>query len=79
MFKQYYLHRQKLVYCAHDAATWLLSGIFLRPIAARLSKCLPFFGIVIILMTFVCILKVVSPLSSNFISTFMDHAIKFDR
>ena len=45
---QYYLCKQKLVYCVHDTAMQLLTG----PIAAHLSKCPPFFGIVI-LMTFV--------------------------
>jgi len=40
----------------------LWCGIFLRPTAARLSKCPPFFGMVI-LMTFVCEVKTVSLLS----------------
>ena len=40
-----------------DTATSLLSGVFLRPIAARLLKCPPFFGMVI-LMTFVATLRI---------------------
>jgi len=51
-FKQYYLHKQELVFCVRDTATLLLSGIFVRPIAACLSKCPPLLGMVI-LMTFV--------------------------
>ena len=44
----------------------LLSGVFLRPIAARLSKCPPFFGMVI-LMTFVATLGIYGIASRNFI------------
>jgi len=40
----------------------LWRGVFLRPIVARLSKWLPFWGIVI-LMTFMCALKMVHLLS----------------
>ena len=73
--QQQYLRKQELVYCVHDTATQLLSGIFLHPVD-RLSKCLPFFRIVI-LMTFVCILKVVSPVCSNFICTTMVYGCKY--
>jgi len=65
-FKQYYLRKQELVFCALDTATSLLSGVFLRPIAARLSKCPPFFGMVI-LMTFVATLRIYGIASRNFI------------
>jgi len=43
VFKQYFLRKQELVFCVRDTVTLLLSGIFLHPIAARLSKCPPFF------------------------------------
>jgi len=49
MFKQYYLHKQEFVYCAHDTATQLWHGIFLRQIAARFSKCPASFGIIILM------------------------------
>jgi len=57
-------------FCAHDSVMWLLTGVFLRPIAAHLSK-YPLFCGMIILMTFICALKMVSLLSRNFISTSM--------
>ena len=44
--------------------------LFLRPIAARLLKCPPFFGIVI-LMTFVATLRIYGIASRNFINTSM--------
>jgi len=31
-------------FCVRDTVMWLLSGVFLHPIAARLSKCPPFLG-----------------------------------
>jgi len=65
-FKQYYLRKQALVFCVCDTSTLLLSGIFLRPTAARLSKCPPFFGMVI-LMTFVATLDIYGIASRNFI------------
>jgi len=44
--------------------------VFLRPIAALLSRCPPFFGIVIS-MTFVCALMMARLLSGNFITISM--------
>jgi len=65
-FKQYYLRKQELIFCVRDTATLLLSGVFLRSIAARLSKCPPFFGVVI-LMTFFATLGIYGIASRNFI------------
>jgi len=64
-FKQYYLRKQELDFCVRDTATLLLSGVFLCPIAARLSKCPPFIGTVI-LMTFVAMLGIYDIAARNF-------------
>ena len=65
-FRQYYLHKQELVFCVRDTVTLLLSGVFLRPMAACLLRCPSFFGIVMF-MTFVATLRIYGNASRNFI------------
>ena len=60
------LRKQELVFCVRDTTTLRLSGVFLRPIAARLLKCPPFFGMAI-LLTFVAMLCIYGIASRNFI------------
>jgi len=69
--KRYYLRKQELVFCVRDTA----SGVFLHPIAAHLSKCLPFFWMVI-LMTFVAMLGIYGIASRNFmlVSLWLKHS-----